>query len=189
MTDLGRLLLHGAFWVGVITLLDAGTSWLMMTTRGVFSEANATMRLLFQNRNVPTFLTWLASQRVYLGLVVLGLALYWLSKSEVKIAPEWVRREVFRPLYAVAICFIWFYAFVRLYAGPPGNMITILLPYGAVVALSGAFVLFFAVFLAMLADARLSSVLREVFRLRQGTARKPPTGTEVSRGLISRTPR
>jgi len=168
LTDLGRLLLHGTLWVGVITALDAGTSWLMMATRGVFSEANATMRLLFENRNIPTLLTWLASQHVYLGLIVLGLALYWLSRSEGRIASEWVRREVFRPLYAVAICFIWFYALVRLYLGPPGNMITILLPYGAVVALSGAFVLFFAVFLTMLADARLSSVLKEAFRRGDG---------------------
>ena len=168
MTDLGRLLLHGALWVGVITALDAGTSWLMMVTRGVFSEANATMRLLFENRNLPTFLTWLASQHVYLGLIVLGLALYWLSRSEGRVAPEWVRREVFRPLYAVAACFIWFYALVRLYLGPPGNIITTLLPYGALAALCGAFVLFFAVFLAMLADAHLAAILKEVFRSGEG---------------------
>ena len=169
MTDLGRLLLHGALWVGVITALDAGTSWLMMATRGVFSEANATMRLLFENRNIPTLSTWLASQHVYLGLIVLGLALYWLSRLEGRLAREWVRREVFRPLYAVAICFIWFYALVRLYLGPPGNIITILLPYGALVALCGAFALFLGVFLAMLADAHLAAVLKEVFRSGKGS--------------------
>jgi Trk-type K+ transport system membrane component len=161
-------LLHGAFWTGVIVVLDTGTSWLMMATQGVSSEANATMRLLFENRNLPTFLTWLASQRIYLGLIGLGLALYCLSKLEGRIAPEWVRREVLRPLYGVAACFIWFYAIVRLYVGPPGNMITVLLPYGGVVALCGALVLFFAVLLAMLADARFFAILKEVIRAGKG---------------------
>lgn len=170
MAIIRRLLLHGALWVAIVTALDAGTSWIMMTLRGASSEGNAAMRLLFESRDEPTLLTWASQQYVYFDLAVASILLYFLAVFEEKFAPRWLRETVFRGLYVVITMTTWFFTVLRLYYGPPGNTITILLPYGEAVALGGASGLFLLVLWAMLTDSRLFAILRMALQPKDGRA-------------------
>jgi hypothetical protein len=159
-----RLLVHGALWTAFVTALDAGTSWIMMTLRGVSAEGNATMKILFQNRDVSTLLTWTSQQYVYIDLIITSVVLYFLCKYEERVAPKWLRETAFRALYRVTIALTWFFALIRLYYGPPGNVISTLLPYGEIVSLAGAAVLFTLLLWLILSDMKLSLILRQTFR-------------------------
>ena len=137
-----------------------------MALRGVSSEGNATMRLLFENLDLSSSLTWISQQYVYLDLAAVGILVYFLAEFEERIESKWVRMRVLPTAYTIVIAMTWFFAAVRLCYGPPGNTFTILLPYGEIVALVGAFALFLLVLWIMLSDMKLGLIRRYVFHSR-----------------------
>jgi hypothetical protein len=122
------------------------------------------MKLLFENRNLPTLLQWLSQQYVYIGFAAASMLLYFVARFEARIAPKWLGHILLPLAYRLAIALTWFFALLRLYYGPPGNTITILLPYGELVSLAGAFVLFILVLWAMLSDLQLGLIIRQVLK-------------------------
>jgi hypothetical protein len=158
-----RLLFHGALWIGLITALDVGTSWIMMSLRGVSSEGNATMRLLFENRDLPTLLQWLSQQSVYISFAAASILLYFVARFEPRITPKRLSHDVLVLTYRLVIALTWFFALLRLYYGPPSNTITILQPFGELASLAGAFLFFVIVLWVMLSDMGLGLIIRQVF--------------------------
>jgi hypothetical protein len=153
------MLLHASLWIGVVTMLDLATSWIMMTLRGASFEGNPTMRLLFESRNLPALTLLISQQYLYLYFVLAGLVMYIVLGLERVISEKWFVKTFVIALSWIVILLTWFFAFVRLYLGPPSNTVAILLPYGGIIALIGGGGVLAIVFWLMLSDIKVNIVI------------------------------
>ena len=131
------------------------------------------MRLLFQNRDLATLLQWVSLQWVYIGLAAVSVLFFLIVRFGGPGLPRWAFERTVLSVSRIVILVTWAYAILRLGYGPPGNVLSTLLPYGEAVSFAGGIVAFVLPFWVMMADFQLERVVRSVFP--RGVLSRNPT--------------
>lgn len=135
-----RFLRRSVVWVVLAIALDFGSSWIMMSLRGVSSEGNPAMRLLFDKPGLPTVLGWVASQSSWWGILCFPLSGILFLTFTSKVGAGAAGRTLHQLLSLVSISTLllaWPLALIRIVLGSGSNVAGALSPWGTPVQIVG----------------------------------------------------